>query len=61
MINPVNSLSSAHAMGAIQQQNSQTPPVAQQPKQEPPQDTVQLSQAALAAVKGDVDHDGDSR
>jgi hypothetical protein len=56
MINAVSSASSAYATGATQ--STQTPPAAQQ-KAATPQDTVHLSQAALAGA-GDADHDGDS-
>jgi len=56
MINSISSLSSLYATGATQ--SPQAPPPTQQ-KTNPPQDTVHLSKAALAAT-GDVDHDGDS-
>ena len=55
MINSISSVSSLYATCATQA--PQTPPAA--PQTDSPQDTVHLSQAALAAA-GDVDHDGDS-
>jgi hypothetical protein len=56
MINPVSSLSTPHPAAAAQ--STWAAPATQQ-KTNAPQDTVHLSQAALAAA-GDVDHDGDS-
>ncbi len=57
MINPVHSPSNVPQPSAAQPTH-QSPPVHQ--KNNPPQDTVQLSPQARAAG-GDVDHDGDSR
>jgi hypothetical protein len=56
MIQPVSSLSSVYSTGATQ--SPQPAPAAQQ-KTNSSQDSVHLSQAALAAG-GDADHDGDS-
>jgi len=56
MISPVSSLASPQATG--QAPPTPNPPAAPK-KSAPPQDTVHLSQAALAAT-GDKDHDGDS-
>ena len=55
MINPVSSNSTA-AYETPQARNAAS--TAQQPANNPPQDTVQLSSKAHSA--GDVDHDGDS-
>ena len=55
MLSSISSLSSLYATDPTQ--FSQARPAAQQ-KSETPQDTVQLSQAAKAAM-GDPDHDGD--
>jgi hypothetical protein len=56
MINPVSSPSTPFPPAATQ--SSGASPATQQ-KANAAQDTVHLSQAALAAT-GDVDHDGDS-
>ncbi|MBS1859428.1 MAG: hypothetical protein JST11_28900 [Acidobacteria bacterium] len=57
MINPVSSSTSLYVTG--QAQSSQSRPAAKA-QSDTPQDTVQLSAAAKAAL-GDADHDGDSR
>jgi hypothetical protein len=57
MMNPVTSISNLYAAGSPQQ--TALKPAAQQAQVNSPQDSVQLSQAALSAT-GDVDHDGDS-
>lgn len=57
MVNPLTSISNNYAPASMQQA-----PVKSAVKQQdsnPPQDSVQLSQAALSKA-GDVDHDGDS-
>jgi len=56
MINLVSSLSSFYPTAPTQSAGASA---TTQQKASSPQDTVQLSQAALAAT-GDVDHDGDS-
>jgi hypothetical protein len=58
MINPVNSISNIYAAGSLQQATP-VKSAAQQGQVSQPQDSVQLSHAALSAT-GDVDHDGDS-
>jgi len=56
---PISSIGNVSTAYAHQAQQSATQPKPQQ--SEPTKDTVQLSKAALAALKGgDVDHDGDS-
>jgi hypothetical protein len=55
MISPINS--TAVTASQLSQPPSQQPSAPQTPKAK--QDSVQLSQAALAAA-GDADHDGDS-
>ena len=55
MINPVSS-NNVYALETPQARN--TPSTAQQPSNNQPQDSVQLSSKALSS--GDVDHDGDS-
>jgi hypothetical protein len=54
MINPVSS-NSVYALETPQAHNSRS---TQQPSNNQPQDSVQLSSKALSS--GDVDHDGDS-
>ena len=55
MISPVSSLSNVYPPSAAQTTQAKPPA----PPKPTPQDSVQLSPAAKAAV-GDVDHDGDS-
>lgn len=55
MINPISS-STVTALETAQLRNSPSP--AQQPANNPQQDSVQLSSKAVSS--GDVDHDGDS-
>jgi hypothetical protein len=58
MLNPVNSISNTYPADLLQQTTA-VKSAAQQAQVNQPQDSVQLSQAALSAT-GDVDHDGDS-
>jgi hypothetical protein len=55
----ISSITSAYLVSAVEG----APPPAPKPahhKDPPPQDTVNLSDAARAAAAGDADHDGDS-
>jgi hypothetical protein len=58
MISACSSASSLGVQAPTQQAKTPTTSKTQQTSQ--PQDTVQLSLAAKAAISGDVDHDGDS-
>ena len=55
-ISSLGSMSPVEGASGIQPRQ----PAAAPAKASAPQDTVQLSQAAKAAVSGDADHDGDS-
>jgi hypothetical protein len=56
----ISSISSAYPVSKTQSPPAPTPKAAQQKAAIPPQDTVDLSDAAKAAALGDADHDGDS-
>lgn len=57
MIPSLSSVSNIHATGTTH--STQNPHPAKH-KTSTPEDTIHLSEAALKAAAGDVDHDGDS-